>query len=118
MVTADAGRLAQVLNNLLANALRHTPSGGVITLLAEPVQHGIHIIVRDTGAGIPAENLPFIFDRFWRGDRSRSHARGAGSGLGLAIVQQLVQIHGGRIDVESELGEGTVFTIALPAAEV
>jgi signal transduction histidine kinase len=114
MVSADVGRLGQVLNNLLANALRHTPSGGVITLQAERIQQAIHIVVRDTGEGIPAEDLPFIFDRFWRGDRSRSHARGAGSGLGLAIVQQLVQVHGGSISVKSEAGKGTTFTIELP----
>ena len=129
-IVADVGRLDQVLSNLMANALRHTPSGGVITLRAEPVlsavegpalstvegpvHDGVRIIVRDTGEGIPAEDLPYIFDRFWRGDRSRSHASGAGSGLGLAIARQLVQAHGGRIGVESGVGQGTTFTIELP----
>ena len=114
-VSADVGRLDQVLGNLVANALRHTPAGGTITLRAEPTNGSVRIIVRDTGEGIPAEDLPYIFDRFWRGDRSRSHAGGAGSGLGLAIARQLVWAHGGRIGVESEPGQGTTFTIELPA---
>jgi two-component system OmpR family sensor kinase/two-component system sensor histidine kinase BaeS len=113
-ITADPGRLDQVLGNLVHNALRHTPQGGSITLRAEPIQEGVRLQVSDTGEGIPAEDLPFIFDRFWRGDRSRARAGGASSGLGLAICKQLVQAHGGRIEVESQLGNGTTFTIELP----
>jgi two-component system sensor histidine kinase BaeS len=113
-IIGDVGRLDQVLGNLIANALRHTPSGGTITLQAEPIDGAVRIRVRDTGEGIPAEDLPAVFDRFWKGDRSRSHIAGAGSGLGLAIVQQLVHAQGGRVAVESERGEGTTFTVELP----
>ena len=113
-VTGDVGRLDQVLSNLVANAIRHTPAGGTIALGADTVPGGVRITVRDTGEGIPAEDLPYIFDRFWKGDRSRSRARGAGSGLGLAIARQLIHAHRGRIDVESHVGRGTTFTIFLP----
>jgi len=113
-ITGDIGRLDQVLSNLLSNAIRHTPAGGTVGLQAEALEEGVRITVCDTGVGIPAEDLPFIFDRFWRGDRSRSHAKGAGSGLGLAITRQLVQAHNGRITAESKEGQGTQFTIDLP----
>jgi len=114
-VWADYGRLDQVLGNLLANALRYTPPGGTINLQAANQAGTVIITVADTGEGIPAEELPYIFDRFWRGDRSRPHGGGS-SGLGLAIAQQLVRAHHGRIDVTSETGLGTTFTVALPAA--
>ncbi len=113
-LTGDIGRLDQVFGNLVANALRHTDSGGIITLCAEPEGDQVCIMVRDTGEGIPAEDLPLIFDRFWRGDRSRTRAEGAGSGLGLVIARYLVQAHGGRIDVESQPGQGTTFAVRLP----
>ena len=116
IVNDDVGRLDQVLGNLMANALRHMPAGGTITLRAEPTPQGVRVIVRDTGEGIPREDLPYLFDRFWRGDRSRSHVRGAGSGLGLAIARQLVQAHGGTIRVESQPGQGTTFTVQLPGS--
>jgi signal transduction histidine kinase len=117
-VNADIDRLDQVLSNLVTNALRYTPMGGKIFIRAQPREVGIQMIVQDTGSGIPSEDLPYIFDRFWRGDRSRSRSRseGAGSGLGLAIAKQLVLAHGGMIDVESQPGIGAKFTITLKKA--
>ena len=114
-VTADYGRLDQILSNLLVNALRHTPAGGAVVIRAAPLAAGVMLQVSDSGAGIATADLPYIFDRFWRGDRARTHADGAGSGLGLAIVRQLVQAHDGRIAVVSAPGEGTTFTVELPA---
>lgn len=113
-IEADAGRLNQVLSNLVMNALRHTPAGGQITLSAEQQGEFVHIRVADTGEGIAPADLPFLFDRFWRGDRARTHTEGIGSGLGLAIARQLVQAHGGKISVESAVGRGTTFMLDLP----
>lgn len=116
LIDADAGRLNQVLSNLVMNALRHTPAGGQITLGAERQADLVRIRVCDTGEGIAAEDLPYLFDRFWRGDRARTHTEGIGSGLGLAIARQLVQAHGGQIAVTSEMEHGTTFTLTLPIA--
>ncbi|MBN1315236.1 MAG: HAMP domain-containing histidine kinase [Anaerolineales bacterium] len=115
-IMADIGRLDQILSNLLTNAFRHTPQGGTITLSAEPIKEGVRIVVQDTGEGIPPQDLPYIFDRFWRGDRSRARIDGAHSGLGLAIVKKLVEIHQGTIVVDSHPGQGTLFTINLPTS--
>jgi signal transduction histidine kinase len=115
VVDGDADRLDQVLSNLLANALRHTPPGGSVTLAATAVGDRVSITLNDTGHGIAPDDLPFIFDRFWRGDRARSHTDGVGSGLGLSIASQLVKAHGGEIEVTSELGQGTTFIITLTA---
>lgn len=113
-LNADSDRLDQVLSNLVGNALRFTPEGGQITLSAEAKDSGVRISVADTGSGIPSEDLPYVFERFWKGDRSRTHQDGGGSGLGLAISRQLVQAHGGQIHAESEPGKGTRFLIDLP----
>jgi signal transduction histidine kinase len=111
----DAGRIDQALSNLVVNAMRHTPEGGAITLRATRNTNGVQITVQDTGEGISSDDLPHIFDRFWRGDRSRTRASGVGGGLGLSITRQLIQSHGGSIEVESALGVGTTFTISLPS---
>jgi signal transduction histidine kinase len=113
---ADPQRLGQVLGNLVTNALRHTPPGGEVTLGAALVADGggIRLWVADTGEGISAEDLPRIFDRFWRGDPARSHGAGEGSGLGLAIAKSLVEAHGGQIRAESQPGQGTTVSCFLP----
>jgi signal transduction histidine kinase len=113
LVMGDADRLDQVLSNLMANAIRHTAAGGTITLGVTATPELVRIRVQDCGEGIAPEDLPYIFDRFWRADRARTHSGGAGSGLGLSIANQLVRAHGGKIEVESELGRGTTFQIEL-----
>ncbi|MCC7117693.1 MAG: HAMP domain-containing histidine kinase [Anaerolineales bacterium] len=116
-ITADYDRLNQVLSNLISNALRHTPKDGKIALETESItsqERGVRIVVEDSGVGIASEDLPFIFDRFWRGDKSRTGR--ANSGLGLAIAKQLVEAHGGAIKVESGVGKGAKFVIELPGS--
>ena len=116
LVDIDPQRVGQVLGNLLSNALTYTPSGGEVVVGARTRESEVEVSVSDTGEGIPTEDLPYIFERFYRVDKSRSRATG-GTGLGLAIVKQLVEAHGGRIEVESEVGRGTRFTFTLPVAE-
>lgn len=110
---ADPDRLQQVLLNLLHNAIRHTPAGGRIVLSARPEGAYLHLQVADTGEGIPAQDLPYIFDRFYRSGASRSRE---GSGLGLSIARGLVEAMGGRIWAESTLGRGTTIHFTLPRA--
>jgi signal transduction histidine kinase len=121
LVAGDGGRLAQVLANLLDNALRYTPAGGRVTVsaVAAPAEpgdgtSGVRLAVTDTGPGIPAADLPHVFDRFYRADPSRAR-RSGGSGLGLAIARGYVEAHGGRIWAESASGRGTTVAFWLPA---
>ena len=113
LVTVDAERMVQVLENILSNALRYTPVGGKIELSAAAERDGVRLTVRDNGPGIAAEDLPFIFNRFYRGDKARVDDQGE-SGLGLAIAKAILEAHGGNISVESEPGQGTTFRIFLP----
>lgn len=119
----DTLRLEQVFNNLLENALKYTPAEGSVTVAARPVsagegveRAGVEIEVRDTGSGIPAADLPHVFERFYRADKARSRAMG-GTGLGLSIVKHIVRSHGGAVRAESKLGVGTAFFIRLPGME-
>jgi two-component system sensor histidine kinase BaeS len=115
-VWCDPARLEQALQNLVANALRHTPEGGQITLAAEPAGAGVRIVVRDTGSGIPAEHLPHIFDRFYKSDASRTDPQDkSGSGLGLSIVKAIVELHGGRVSASNVPAGGAELTITLPS---
>ena len=121
-VRADADRVAQVLRNLLVNALRHTPSGGSVTVSARTAEEAVEIAVADTGVGIAAEDVSHVFERFWRADPARSRGSdderwAGGTGLGLAVAQSLVEAQGGRIWVESTLGKGAVFRFTLPLVQ-
>lgn len=109
----DLDRLRQVFHNLVENALRYTPSGGSILLRLEATPGKARLQVRDTGIGIPAEDVPYIFERFFRSDRAR-RAYSGGSGLGLSIARWIVEAHKGTLSVESEVGKGSTFTVMLP----
>jgi len=116
-VFGDRDRLQQVVWNLLANAIKFTPAGGSVAVRAEPREGQVHISVSDSGIGIPAEQLPYIFQRFWQADASVSREHG-GLGIGLALARHLVEMHGGTIKVESGgRGAGSVFSIALPPTD-
>jgi signal transduction histidine kinase len=115
-IWGDAARLEQALQNLVANALRHTPEGGQITLVAGPAGEGVRLVVRDTGSGVPDEHLPRIFDRFYKADASRTDPYSkAGSGLGLSIVKAIVELHGGSVSAANIPGGGAEFAMNLPS---
>jgi signal transduction histidine kinase len=116
-VNADAERIGQVLRNLLANAIAYTPEGGTVSVMARTAGAEVEVSVKDTGIGIAPEELPYVFERFYRVDKSRARKTG-GTGLGLAIVKQLVQAHGGRVWAESTPGAGSTFAFTLPLEPV
>jgi two-component system phosphate regulon sensor histidine kinase PhoR len=114
----DSQALYQILSNLLDNAVKYTPEGGVIRVGSRPFTDAagvkrVEVFVSDTGSGIPPEDLPRLFERFYRVDKARSRELG-GTGLGLAIVKHLVRAHGGEVRVESQLGQGSTFLFTLP----
>ena len=118
LISVDAARIRQVLHNLLSNALHYTPERGTITVRALETEKDIQIVVQDTGEGIDPDHLPYIFDRFYRADRSRSRNTG-GTGLGLSIAKAIVEAHNGRVTVSSPgLGEGSTFRMFLPLKNV
>ena len=112
-VNGDPDRLKQLLLNLVENGMKYTPSGGKVMVSLSQANGWAQVVVEDTGVGIPAEDLPYIFDRFYRVDKARNRAQG-GTGLGLSIAKWVAQAHGGDIHVESEVNKGTIFTVVLP----
>jgi signal transduction histidine kinase len=115
-VNIDAQRISQVLRNLIENAIAHTDKGGAISVAAWQQDNWVKVSVTDTGEGIPAEDIPNIFERFYRVDKSRDRNTG-GSGLGLTISKRLVEAHGGKIEFQSELGKGSRFSFTVPLAQ-
>ncbi len=114
MVKGDRDRLKQVFLNLVGNAIQYTPHGGEVLFSMARVGEQVRVIVRDTGPGIPAADLPFIFERFYRAEKSRTRGKTSGFGLGLSIAQWIVENHGGSVEVESKEGVGTTFAVWLP----
>lgn len=117
IATVDPLRIRQVVEDLVGNALTHTASGGVVTVTISRRGDSADIVVLDNGSGIAEAEIGFVFDRFWRGDSSRTRATG-GSGLGLSISRAIVEAHGGSIGVRSEQGKGSSFAVSLPASRM
>jgi two-component system OmpR family sensor kinase len=113
-ISGDRDRLKQVFLNLLGNAVQYTPAGGAVNLSLDRVGEKVRVIISDTGPGIPAQDLPHIFERFYRGEKSRTRSGSTGFGLGLSIAYWIVRNHGGSIDVNSRDGQGTTFCVWLP----
>ena len=114
-LTADPGKIRSVITNLVSNAVKFTPDGGRVDIKAQQIEDELKVTVSDTGMGIPQEDLPKIFDRFYRVNRPGKEIQG--TGLGLAIVKEIVEMHNGRIEVRSKVNEGTTFTVYLPLAK-
>ncbi len=118
LVCGDRDRLKQVLVNLVGNAINYTPAGGEVVVSLGKEQNQARLTVSDTGPGISSEDLPHVFERFYRGEKSRTRSKdGKGFGLGLSIAFWIVRNHDGRIEVDSKVGSGTTFAIWLPLAE-
>lgn len=115
IIKGELAKIQRVMYNLVQNAIRHTPAGGSISLATRLAPEGVNVEVADTGEGITPEDLPYIFEQFFRGEKSRSRETG-GAGLGLAIAKRIVEAHQGRIWVESQVGQGTRFSFVLPIA--
>ena len=116
LVRGDVGMLERVLTNLMENALRFTPAGGSVRAILRGVEGSVRVTVSDTGTGISPEDLPHVFERFYRADRSRTRGAHHGAGLGLAIARQIVELHGATLEVESRPGEGAAFSFTLTAS--
>jgi two-component system, OmpR family, sensor histidine kinase ResE len=110
----DTDKVEQILTNLIGNAIRHTPENGQVTVKVYWENNHVYLDVVDTGEGIPEEDLPFLFERFYKADKSRKRDKASGTGLGLSIVKHLVKAHDGDVTVRSKLGEGTTFSVQLP----
>jgi signal transduction histidine kinase len=110
MMDGDSSRLRQMVRNLLDNAIKYTPGGGKVSIELEQSNGNFELRVSDNGIGIPPDDLPRIFDRFYRADKARTRAEG-GSGLGLSIVKEIAEAHGGRVEVQSQMGTGTIVTV-------
>ncbi|WP_418790542.1 two-component system histidine kinase PnpS [Phosphitispora sp. TUW77] len=116
IIKADSDMIGQLMMNLVDNAIKYTPSGGTIDIIAEWENNGVKVAVKDTGIGISRDSIPRLFERFYRVDKARAREMG-GTGLGLAIVKHILEVHGGSIDVESTVGIGSTFTFFLPSSD-
>lgn len=117
-VVGDEPRLIQVVMNLLDNAIRYSNPGGQVWVSVELTDDSARLMIRDTGIGIAPEHLPHIFERFYRADPTRRRTGGSSSGLGLSIVEWIVRTHGGSVSIESQVGQGSCFTVTLPRQRV